>query len=726
MEREQLQGLLTRLTLDEKLGMIHGNELFRTKGVERLNIPPFTTSDGPMGVRKDYEKTKWFDIGTSGDQTSYLLSNTAVAATWNPDIAYESGKILGKEARGRGKDMILAPGINLQRTPLCGRNFEYMGEDPYLVSEMVVPMVKGIEENDVSSCVKHFALNNQETNRLAVDVNVDERALRELYLPGFKAAVQKGNAKAIMGAYNKWNGTHCCHNNELLNGILRDDWGFDGVVVSDWGGTHDTMEAAMNGLDMEMSVTDNFDEYYMANPLKKLVLDGVVPEAVVDEKVLRILNLMNELHMLDGDRYQGSYNDIEDKVKMLEAARESVVLLKNENHRLPLTVKKGMNILVVGDNANRCQAPGGGSAEIKALYEVTPLLGITMLAGGDVNVTFKKGYDAFTTGNIWDDSHKEKEESWQATSLESQASREDYMESLTPEQEAANKLLADEAVEAAKQADLVIYVGGLNHEQDTEGRDRKDMKLPYEQDSLIERLLEVCPDMVVVMVSGSPVDMRAFKDKASAIVQSWYAGMEGGRALAEVLFGKVNPSGKLPETFPLCIEDTPAYVYGEFPGDDSVTYHEGIYVGYRYYSTKGIPVAYPFGYGISYTDYEYSDLRIENVSSQDEVNVKAYITVKNTGKMAGKETVQLYVHALDSKVERPVRELRAFAKVALNPGESKTVELTLNEEAFTYFDVEKDCFFAEKGSYEIQIGANVEDIRLKEAVVLEWDYTVMK
>lgn len=713
MTQEKLQELLEQLTLDEKISMIHGGSLFGTNAVERLGIPELMTSDGPMGVRMQYERTKWNPIGDNRDYTSYLPSNTALAATWNRELAYETGQILGKETRGRGKDMILAPGINILRSPLCGRNFEYMGEDPYLAGELAAPLVRGIEENDVSSCVKHFAVNNQEYHRLSVNVELSERALQEIYLPAFKKAVKQGGAKAIMGAYNKLRGQHCCHNEYLLKKVLREDWGFEGVTVSDWGGVHDTLEAVNNGLDLEMSVTDNFDEYYMANPLKELVKSGEVDEALVDEKVLRILNLMNNLHMLDGERKRGMYNDWADRGKMLETARQSVVLLEN-NGILPLERKKGLKVLVVGDNAGRMQAPGGGSAEIKALYEVCPLLGITMAAGGDVRVSFAQGYALESSGNIWDSDRKE---SWQATSLNQELiDLNDMVEYMSDELKAKNAVLAEEAVAAAAEADVVIFVGGLNHDHDTEGKDRKSMTLPYEQEQLISRLIEANENTVLVMMAGSPVDLRAFKDKAAALVYYWYSGMEGGRALGEVLFGDVNPSGRLPETLPLCDEDVPAMVYGEFPGEnDVVHYHDGIYVGYRYYETKKVSVAYPFGYGLSYTKFAKHNLTAE---CDADGRLRIDLDVQNTGDMDGYETVQIYVQAEESAVERPVRELRGFAKVYVKAGESEHVTMELGAESFTYFDEEKDCFVAEAGQYRIYAAADASDTAVSVEVSL--------
>lgn len=726
MTEEQLSNLCKSMTLVEKTDMLHGNELFRTKGIERLGIPPMTFSDGPMGVRTDYEASKWFPIDNNIGKASYLPSNTALAATFNRELSRKAGESLGKEARGRGKDMILAPGINIQRTPLCGRNFEYMGEDPFLTREMTVPLIQGIESNDVSCCVKHFALNNQETERLSVNVEADERTLQEIYLPAFKAAIKEAHAKSIMGAYNKFRGQHCCHNDYLLNQILRKEWGFEGVVVSDWGGVHDTIEASENGLDIEMSVTDNFDDYYFAKPLLRAVEEGKVKEEQINEKVMRVLRLMNSLHMLDGERKSGQYNDYHDYETYLQIARESVVLLKNENQTLPLTRKAGMRILVVGDNADKLQSSGGGSAEIKALYELTPLMGITMLAGGNVKVTYERGYNSFTSGNIWDDEHKQKEENWQATSLEDITSGSKSADGLNARQKQLNQRSAERAVEAAKTADLVIFVGGLSHEQDTEGKDRTDMILPYGQDELIHQLLDVNQNTIVVMMSGSPIDMGSWIDRAPTVVQTWYAGMEGGRALAQVLFGDYNSSGRLPETFPISIEDVPAHKLGEYPGTETVHYKEGVFVGYRYYESKKVPVRFPFGYGLSYTKFHYDKLSLENVFAEDWMQSTVKVQIENTGDYDGTETVQVYVHANDSTIERPVKELRGFEKVQLKKGEKKEVDIVLHADAFTYFDTQMNAFCAEKGTYTIILGQNAHDEIMSTTVELPKNYLIQR
>lgn len=705
----KIDELVKQLTLDEKIGMIHGDGLFRTKGVERLGIPPLHMSDGPMGVRNEFENGEWKVIGLTDDYVTYLPSNSALAATWNKEIAYESGKMLGTEARGRNKDVILAPGINIKRSPLCGRNFEYMSEDPYLTGEMAVPLIQGIQTADTAACVKHFALNNQETERLWVDVEVSDRALREIYFPAFKRAVTEANSYSLMGAYNLYKKEHCCESQELLNNILRKEWNYDGMIVSDWGAVHHTKEAANSALDIEMSVTNNFDEYCMANPLKEAIQNGEVEEAVVDEKIRNILRMMFRLHMLEGEERQaGTYNALSHHQKVLEAARESVVLLKNEDAILPLNQKNMKKVLVIGDNANRIHSNGGGSAEIKALYEVSPLLGIKKLLGGNAEVTYVQGYfaDDFET--------QESDVNWQADSLENGGGSTGNVKDVNASLLEKQKQLREEAVELAKQFETVIFIGGQNHLQDLEGHDRPDMKLPYAQDLLIEQLLEVNKNTVVVLVSGSPVEMPWIQ-KANTIVWGWYAGMEGGTALAEVLFGKVNPSGKIPETFPVTHKDCSAHCVGEFPGGKTVSYKEGIFVGYRYYDTNHVPVLFPFGHGLSYTEFTYDKLK---VAVEDE-NVLVSFTVTNTGELDGKEVAQIYVGMEHSEVERPTKELKAFEKVELKAKETKNVTLALPKEALAYYSEEQQKFVVEDGEYTIFVGKSVQDICLTEKVEIK-------
>lgn len=719
MTKDKIEKLIAQLTLQEKVDMIHGNDFFSTKGVERLGIPPFKTSDGPRGVRKDFRHASWREVGLSYDYVSYLPCNTALAATWNRALAHCTGKLLGKEARGRGKDMILAPGINIMRSPLCGRSFEYMGEDPYLVSELVVPLIQGVEENDVAACVKHYAVNNQETRRLEVDVEVSERALREIYLPGFEAAVKKGKVKGIMGAYNKLRGTHCCHHKYLFEEVLRKEWGFEGITVSDWGGVHDTKEALLNGLDMEMSVTNDFENYYMANPLLQMIERGEVDKktalAKIDNKVRHILNVMNKLHMLDGERNAGGYNDYNDKTALRQAARESIVLLKNEKNILPLDKKKIKKLLVVGENANRQHAPGGGSAEIKALYEITPLMGIHMLLGGNTEIVYKPGYYNEDIGNIWantGDSENGQADSLNQDSVESPAPNTlTVSEEKKQYQQEMNEKYMEEALEAAKDVDAVIFVGGLTHDFDTEGQDRVNMKLPYGQDRLISELLKIRPDTIITLVAGSPVDMSVWLDNAPSLIYSWYAGMEGGIALAEVIFGDTNPSGHLPETFPMSEQDCPAVVLGEFPGGDQVHYGEDIFVGYRYYDTYDVPVAFPFGYGLSYTDFVMTGIRAEVLEDTVESKaVKVSFDISNIGERAGAAVAQIYVADKYPKVKKAAKELKAFEKIYLEAGETREISLMLEREAFTYYDEVSHSFWADAGSYMLLLAKNAEEI----------------
>jgi len=706
MVENKIDETISKLTLKEKVSMCHGAGLFRTQGVERLNIPPIKMSDGPMGVRHEFPNDSWAPIGNSDDYVTYIPCNTALASTWNTDLAYEAGEVLGKEARGRGKDIILGPGINIIRSPLCGRNFEYMSEDPYLTSKMVVPFIKGVQEkNDVSVCVKHFAVNNQETERLNVEVELDERTLREIYLPAFESAVKEGNAYAIMTAYNKLFGYYCSHNKYLLKEILEGEWGFDGVVVSDWGAVHDTIEAANAGMDIEMSVTTKFDEYFFANPLIKAVKEGKISEKVIDEKVRRILRLMYKINIFSDNRERGEYNSEENRKKILDVARESIVLLKNERGILPLEDKKIKTLGVIGENANITHSNGGVSAEIKALYEITPLLGINMRLGGNTQVKYAKGYS---------NNKSIKEE------------------------------LIKEAVELAKSCDAIIIIGGLKHISedlevedngisvikndnlkrriDSEGYDRTDLELPYDQDELIKRILEVNKNAVVVMLSGSPVNMTRWIDDASAVVQTWYNGMEGGRALAEVLFGDINPSGKLPITFPRKLEDCPAHKIGEFPGGEKVKYSEGVFVGYRYFSSYDIEPLFCFGHGLSYTNFKYEDLQVLVEGDKDDINISIILKISNCGQKTGKEVIQVYINDEESCVERPKIELKGFSKVSLEANESKEVKIKLGKKSLAYYSIEESKWVIQKGKFNIFVASSSMDIRLKEQIDIKSTY----
>lgn len=664
--REEAEALVREMTLDEKIGMIHGAELFRTAPVERLGIPPLTMSDGPMGVRQEFEPGQWKSVGNHDDYVTYLPCNSALASTWNRKLARATGEVLGEEARGRGKDVILGPGVNIKRSPLCGRNFEYFSEDPFLTKEMAVPYIKGVQNWDVAACVKHFAANNQETQRLWVDVKVDEKALREIYLPAFYKAVTEGDSYALMAAYNQLYGEHCCQSQFLLNQVLRREWGYEGVVVSDWGGVHDTGRAANSQLDIEMSVTDGFDQYFMAKPLKKMIEEGKIEESAVDEKAVHILMLMKRLHMLDGKRKSGAYNTPEHRQAALDVARESIVLLKNDASRLPLSQEGIKEILVVGENADMQHAPGGGSAEVKALYEITPLMGIKSLLGGNVKVHYAKGY-------CQDPKEEESDVNWQEASLENGGSAAKTVKQEEAALALCRRQLREEAVRKAKEYEHVIFIGGLNHAHDCEGNDRADMKLPYGQELLIEELLRVNPNTVVVMVGGSPVEMGRWIGKAGSLLWSWYGGMEGGRALAEVIFGVTNPSGKLPESFYKTHEDCSAHALGEFAKAGQVDYAEGSLVGYRYLDAYGIEPEFCFGHGLSYTSFAYGEAEL--LAEGGKVYLECRIS--NQGKRAGKETVQVYLAPKDQEEGEPVQQLKGFEKVCLEPGEAKTVKVEI-------------------------------------------------
>lgn len=701
---EKIEEIISELKLEEKVAMVHAAGLFRNGSVERLGIPSLYMSDGPMGVRNEFPNASWVPVGNTDDYVTYLPSISALACTWNRNLAYEEGNILGKEARGRGKDIILAPGINIVRSPLGGRNFEYMSEDPYLTAQLAVPYIKGVQENDVAACVKHFAVNSQETERLNVDVVIDERAVREIYLPAFEAAVKEGNSYSIMSAYNKLWGLHCSHNKWLLRDVLEKEWGYDGVLVSDWSAISDTKLAAEAGMDIEMSVTDNFDEYFFANPLIKAVKEGEIKEELIDEKVRKILKLMYRLNMFSDERKSGEYNSFESRRKTLDIARESVILLKNEENLLPLS-KKVKKVAVIGQNANIRHCEGGGSAEVKSLYEVTPLMGIKMLLGGNCEVAYAKGYT------------------------------HDFNK---------RKAVNEEAIELAKNSDVVIFIGGLKHTKedfslfqnalhstkednmvvniDSEGNDKTDMKLPYNQDEIINSLLEVNHNTIVVITAGSPVDMSSWVDKSKALVNVSYNGMEGGRALAEVLFGDVNPSGKLTVTIPKKLEDSPAHSIGEFPGKAQVRYYEGIFVGYRYFSTYDVEPQFVFGHGLSYAEFRYNDIKVNLTEENEKINATVKFKVTNIGEKEGAEVAQVYVNDVESSVKRPVIELKGFEKVRLMPGESKEVTINLDKKSFAFYSDEENSWIVEDGKFNILIGSSSTDIRLEESINIKSKY----
>jgi beta-glucosidase len=673
----RVNDLLPRLTLEEKISIIHGDSKFTTAAVPRLGIPRRWLSDGPHGVREDIGPDTWQPAGHTDDFSTAMPAGICLAATWDPDLGKQEGAAIGQEARARGKDIMLGPGVNILRTPLCGRNFEYLGEDPYLSSQMAVGYINGEQSQDVASCVKHFALNNQEYQRNTIDVEADERALREIYLPAFRAAVQEGGAWCVMAAYNKFRGQFCSENSYLLEDILKKEWGFQGLVVSDWSAAHDTAGCAENGLDLEMGTSGPYDQFHFAQPYLDALKAGTLPLVGLDDKVRRNLRVMFAIHVFDPGRKTGSLNTAAHQAVARRVAEEGIVLLKNKNNLLPLDPSKTTTVAVIGENATRLQTHGGESSAIKAFYEITPLAGIVKRAGSHVNVIYSEGY-----------SHQ------------------------------PDAKLADRAIAAAKSADVVIYIGGLNHDPgfDCEGQDRADMKLPYGQDELIQRILAANLKTVVVL-EGTMVEMGAWLNKAPAVLQAWYPGMEGGNALAEVLFGDVNPSGKLPCTFPKRLADTPAAAFGvgAYPGvSGTVTYSEGLLVGYRWYDTKHIEPQFPFGYGLSYTTFKYSNLKVNEDEDATGQIADVQFDITNTGQRAGSEVAEIYIHQDNPALPRPEKELKGFKKIFLKPGETQSVGLELGPAAFAYYDPGQKGWVAQKGAFEIMVGGSSRDLPLKE------------
>ena len=694
----RVEDALSRMTLEEKVKIIHAQSKFSSAGVPRLGIPELWTTDGPHGIRPEVLWDEWEQAGWTNDSCVAFPALTCLAATWNEDMSALYGKSIGEEARFREKDILLGPGVNIYRTPLNGRNFEYMGEDPYLASRMVVPYVQEVQKNGVAVCVKHYALNNQEAKRHEYDAILSDRALYEIYLPAFKAAVQEGGAWSIMGAYNFYKGQHACHNEYLLNDILKGEWGFDGVVVSDWGGTHDTDQAITNGLDLEfgtwtdglvMGATNGYDAYYLADPYLKKLREGSASEDVLNDKVRRVLRLMFRTAM-NNDKPFGSLCSPEHYDAARKIAGEGIVLLKNDNEVLPVDLASVKKIAVIGENAIKMMTVGGGSSSLKVQHECIPLEGIMAAVGDKAEVVYERGYVGDVSGNY-----------------NGVVTGQDLSESRSEEQ-----LIAD-AVAAAKNADVVLFFGGLNKasHQDCEDSDRYHLELPYAQDKVIEALAEVNPNLAVVIISGNAVAMP-WVDKVNAIVEGWYSGSQMGHAIADVLFGKVNPSGKLPFTFPVKLEDNGAHALNAYdPQDLTVEYKEDIYVGYRWADKQQIKPLFAFGHGLSYTEFTYGDAKVSKNSVKAGADVSVSVDVTNTGKVAGKEVVQLYIGDEQSRLERPVKELKGFSKIALEPGETKTVTFSIDPEKLMYFDDEKHEWVLEDGKFTAYVGSASDDIR---------------
>lgn len=685
----KIDQLVKKMTLEEKISMLHANSIFTTSGVARLGIPGLSTDDGPLGIREELKAGGgWAPANLTTDSATFFPNGSAIAATWNPSLANRYGIAIGEEARARGKNVLLAPAFNIARTPLCGRTYEYYSEDPFLNSQLAVAAVEGIQSQHVAACVKHFALNNQETERGRINVEVSERALREIYLPAFKAAIEKGNAWTIMAAYNKVRGEYCSENNYLLNTILKGEWGFKGIVISDWGGTHSTVTAANNGLDVEMGSRPPYENYYFANPLLDSVKAGKVSEKTIDDKVHRILWVLYKTS-LSKNLPAGSLNTPAHSKTVYDIASESIVLLKNDKHLLPLKTAGLKTIAVIGDNATHMNHLGGFGAGVKAKYEITPLQGLQNALGKTVNIKFAQGYRARVI-NPWQKNKNDKD----------------------VDVNKPDPALIQEAVNTAKNSDVAIVFIGGNRDYESEGRDRKDLSLPFGEQALVDAVTAANANTIVVIIGGAPYDINKIKKDNHTIVWSWFNGSEGGHALADVLTGKVNPSGKLPFTFPVALHESPAHYLHTFPGDSlTAIYKEGILVGYRWYDTKNITPLYPFGYGLSYTNFAFSPLHTDKKDYKLNETITVTTKVKNTGKIDGKETVQLYIGKLGSAVERAEKELKAFKKVMVPAGKEVTVRLSIPVKNLAYYNEQSKKWVVEPGKYKVMTGASSRDIK---------------
>lgn len=705
---ERVEDALSRMTLKQKIDILHAQSKFSSPGVPELGIPELWCTDGPLGVRPEVKWDEWDQAAWTNDSCTAFPSLTCLAATWNRDMAKLYGKSIGEEARFREKDVILGPGVNIYRTPLCGRNFEYMGEDPYLAAAMAYDYVRAVQDNGVAVCVKHFALNNNEANRYTTNSIASDRAIYEIYLPAFKAAAVDAGAWSLMGGYNLVNGQHATYNQRLVNEILKGEWKWDGAVISDWGAVHDTRQAVEGGLDLEFGTgTDgltgtgnSYDKYWLANKYYDGVRNGTYDEATLNDKVRRVLRLTMRTAMNRNNPW-GSINSPEHQAACRKIGEEGIVLLRNEDNILPISPDKVKKVAVIGENGIKRMTVGGGSSSLKALYEIYPLEGLRNRFGDDIEFVYERGYvgDTCTYYNhVW--------------------AKQDLRDPRTPEQ------LRADALKVAKDADLVLFIGGLNKadHQDAEGTDRLSLDLPYGQNELIEAVAEVNPNTVVVNISGTGVAMP-WLDKVKGVLQAWYLGNETGNTLAAVLAGDVNPSGKLPYTYYASLDQCGAHKLGEFPGTPrhdpvegdiiDMHYNEDIFVGYRFTDKNKIKPRFPFGYGLSYTTFEYGKASIDRKSGSADDIFTVTIPVTNTGDREGSEVVQLYVSDLKSSLPRPVKELKGFAKVHLQPGQTETVSFEIGRDALSYFDDKAHEWVVEPGKFEAIIGASAEDIRSK-------------
>lgn len=718
--------LIKKMTLEEKINMLHGKHMFVSAGIERLGVADMKYADGPFGIREEMQPDGWMPLGWENDKATFFPTGSALAATWCPKLAYDYGTGMAREARFRGKDMILGPAINIQRIPTGGRTYEYMSEDPVLSAALAVGYTKGVQDNGVAACLKHYALNNQENNRGTVDVIISERAMREIYLPPFKAAVQEADAYGVMAAYNKVNGWWCAENDVLLNKILRNEWGFAGLVISDWNGTHSTVASINNGLNVEMPT-----KKYLGKALLDSVNAGKVSVEIIDQRVREILRVRLAIKPVPEKEANNEMTSQAPQQKIAyDVASKSIVLLKNEGI-LPLNLTKKPIIAVIGDNAERKMANGGVGAGVKALYEVSPLEGLKNKIGNKAEIIYAQGYEpeVLDWARLYGGKSKEK------------LDKEDREKAIR------NEKLNKEALAVAAKADIVLFFAGNNRAVETEASDRKDMILPSGQDALIQKLAEVNSNIVTILVSGAPNDLNTVKPLSKGLLMSWFNGTEGGNALADILLGNISPGGRLPFTLPIKLEDTPAYALGNYPqgvknkdvfvdlvedtesqikktksvkNEDPNTayYSEESLVGYRWFDTKNIPLMYPFGYGLTYTSFSYSNLSTNKDKYSTQDNIEVTFNIKNTGLIEADEVVQLYIHRKNPSVEWPNKELKAFKRVALKPGESQTVTLTISVQDLMYWNETGEKWEHDLCDIEIMIGASVADVKLKKVVSL--------
>jgi len=698
-------------------------------GIERLGIADMKFADGPFGIREEMVPNGWNSLGWEKDKATFFPTGSALAATWSPDLAYKYGTGMAREARLRGKDMLLGPAINIQRIPTGGRTYEYLSEDPFLSSQLSVGYTKGVQDNGVAVCLKHFALNNQETNRGTVNVIVGERAMREIYLPPFRAAVEEADAFGAMSAYNKVNGWWCAENDILLDKILRKEWGFAGMVISDWGGTHSTVRSVKSGLNVEMP-----DKKYLGQALIDSVKAGKISEEIINKRVREILRVRLAIKPVPEDIANKEMTSQAPQQKIAyEVACKSIVLLKNEGI-LPLQLKNKPVIAVIGANAMQIMATGGLGAGVKTLYEITPLEGLKNRIGDKAEIIFAKGYESSAQGG--------------SNRFRRSTPEELEKEKINKEQEAQK--LTNEALELAKKANIILFIGGDNRTIETEGTDRKDIFLPFGQDELITKIAQVNPNIVTVLTSGAPNDLNVVKSISKALIISWFNGTEGGNALADVLVGNISPSGRLPFTLPVKLEDSPAYALKNFPQGNKSTdvfanlvsqteadktkqekdevvkndpnsayYSEESLVGYRWFDTKNLPVMYPFGFGLTYSTFEYSNLKTDKDKYGKNDVISISFELKNTGKMAADEVPQIYVHRINPSVEWPQKELKSFSRVPLNPGEKKTVTLEIPVKALQYWNATKQAWDDDLCKIELNVGVSAGDIKLKKEVALK-------